>query len=378
MSDLFGHQDYFRSLDTKAPLSEKLLLLHTALRERHDFIDRIAIALYDAGLDMLRTFAWSSEDQSPLTHYQHRLSESPSLLKIIEKGQPRVVNDMDIFATGNKPHTRALAKSGFGSSYTLPMFHEGEFAGFIFFNSYQKDVFKEAVLVDLDMVGHMLSLMLANEKSILDTLQATVRSAMYFTHHRDPETAAHIDRMSRYSRLIARELARENGLDDQFVEHVFLFSPLHDLGKIAIPDRILLKPGKLSDEEYALMKTHADKGRDMIDGLLKNYGLDSFGYVEMLRNIARHHHEAYDGSGYPDGLRAEQIPIEARIVSVADVFDALTSQRPYKEAWDNDRAFRKLQDMAGHQLDAHCVDILVAHRQEVEHIQQQFQENRYG
>ena len=232
-----------KRLITGRRFSEKLQLLHSLLRQQHDFIDRIAVAVYDAKVDMLKTFAWSSDDESPLTHYQTKLSESPSLLEILQRGKPRVVNDMDIFSDGSKKHSQVLAKAGFGASYTLPMHKDGDLLGFIFFNSFQKDVFEESLLIDLDMLGHMISLMLASEKSVLETLQATVRSAMNFTHHRDPETADHIDRMSRYSRLIARELAGEYGFDDQYIEHIFLFSPLHDLGKIGIPDKILLKPG---------------------------------------------------------------------------------------------------------------------------------------
>jgi HD-GYP domain-containing protein (c-di-GMP phosphodiesterase class II) len=378
MSSLFNHEDHFRHLDSRAPLSDKLKLLHDMLRMHYAFIDRIAVALYDDKTDMLRTFVWSSDTPSPLTQYQATLADSPSLCEIIEKATPRVVNDMDIYRHGQSLHSQVLAQAGFGASYTLPMFHGEALLGFIFFNSLQKNVFQEAMLNDLDMVGHMISLMVAAEKNVLETLQATVRSAMGFTHHRDPETATHIDRMSRYARLIARELAGEYGFDDQFVEHVFLFSPLHDLGKIGIPDKILLKPGKLSEAEFGVMKTHAVKGREMIDALLKNYGLDGVAYINMLRNIAEHHHEAYDGSGYPAGLKAEAIPIEARIVTVADVFDALTSRRSYKEAWDNDAAFNALRNMAGRTLDVRCVDVLLAHRVEVEQIQRQFRENSLG
>ena len=378
MANLFAHHDNLKKLESSAPLSEKLRLLHDMLREQYDCIDRIAVALYDDKQDLLKTFAWSSDHKSPLTHYQAKLSNSPSLLEILDKGIPRVVNDMDIFYQGDSKHTRILKQSGFGSSYTLPMYREGDFLGFIFFNSFNKDVFHESLLNDLDMVAHMVSLLVGSERSVLETLQATVRSAMSFTHHRDPETAGHIDRMSRYARLIARELAAEQGFDDQFVEHVFMFSPLHDLGKIGIPDRVLLKRGSLDEDEFELMKTHARKGREMIDALLKNYGLDGVGYVEMLRNIAMYHHEAVDGSGYPDGLKAEAIPIEARIVTVADVFDALTSQRPYKEAWPNEHAFDTMKKMAGSKLDSRCVEILIEHREEVEQIQQQFRENPFG
>jgi HD-GYP domain-containing protein (c-di-GMP phosphodiesterase class II) len=184
--------------------------------------------------------------------------------------------------------------------------------------------------------------------------------------------------MAHYAQLIARHLAQRYDFDDQFVEHIFLFSPLHDLGKISIPDRILFKPGTLSAQEYEVMKTHAQRGREIIDSLLSNYGLDSVGYVRVLRNIAEYHHEAVDGSGYPEGLRAAQIPIEARIVAVADIFDALTSRRPYKEAWSNDRGFDTLRQMAGEKLDRDCVQALIEQREEVERIQRTYQENEYG
>lgn len=116
----------------------------------------------------------------------------------------------------------------------------------------------------------------------------------------------------------------------------------------------------------------------MIDVLLKNHGLDGVGYIDMLRNIALYHHEAYDGTGYPNGLKADDIPIEARIVAVADVFDALTSRRPYKPAWSNDDAFIALRELADQKLDRRCVEVLISCRQEVEQIQQRFSENPYG
>lgn len=375
---MFSHLDPLRALDSQAPLSQKLRVLHDLLRQHQPFIDRIAVATYDAKTDWLKTYLWSSDAPSPLTQYQAKLADSPSLMEIAQRGVPRIVNDMRIFANSERPHARLLADSGFASSYTQPIFHGQSLLGFVFFNSRQKDVFREPMLGQLDMISHMLSLMIANERDVLETLRATVQSAMSFTHHRDPETASHIDRMSRYARLIARELAPGHGFDDQFVEHVFLFSPLHDLGKIGIPDHILLKPGKLTEAEFAVMKTHTEKGREMIDVLLRNYGLDGVSYIGMLRNIALHHHEAVDGSGYPFGLRADAIPIEARIVTVADIFDALTSRRPYKEAWDNDRAFAALRQMAGNTLDAECVAALTRNRDEVEQIQRQFREDPLG
>lgn len=374
----FSHYDHFKELGSVAPFSDKLRLLHKLLREQHPFIDRIAIALYDDKTDQLRTFAWSSDERSPLTHYQSKMCDSPSLEEIVRKARPRLVNDMDIFSEGKNLHTQVLAQCEFRSSYTFPMYQDNKFLGFIFYNSVKKDAFDELMLNELDMVSHMLALIVSHEQDMLGTLQATVRSAMSFTHYRDPETADHIDRMSRYSRLIARELASEFDFDDVFVDHIFLFSPLHDIGKISIPDSILLKPGKLTEQEYDVMKKHASKGREIIDALLQNYRLDSVSYINVLRNIAEHHHEAYDGSGYPHGLSATDIPIEARIVAVADIFDALTSRRTYKEPWSNERAFNTLKEMAGIKLDARCVEVLIENEEKILHIQKSFQENSFG
>jgi HD-GYP domain-containing protein (c-di-GMP phosphodiesterase class II) len=157
-----------------------------------------------------------------------------------------------------------------------------------------------------------------------------------------------------------------------------MFSPLHDIGKIGIPDEILLKPGPLNDNERGIMNTHARKGREMIDDLVRNFGLDGFQHINVLRNIAEFHHEAVNGSGYPDGRLKDAIPLEARIVAVADIFDALTSKRPYKEAWSNERAIEMLEELAGEQLDKDCVAALLENMQKVELIQQRFIENEYG
>lgn len=378
MPDLFGHADPLAALNERAELGQKLDALRQVVVRRHPFIERIAVALYDAASDGVKTFLYSSESDSPLTHYEVRLADAPSLLEIRRRVQPRVVNDLDLFEPGRQRHTRAISHQGFRASYTTPMICEGVFFGFIFFNSTAKDVFDERLLAELDMLAHLITLMVYSERSSISILSATVKSALDMTHERDPETGSHLQRMARYAQLIARGLAPRHGFDDQFVEHVFLFSPLHDLGKISIPDSILFKPGKLTQEEFEVMKTHAERGRAMIDSLLSNYGLDTIGYVNILRNIALYHHEAFDGSGYPKGLKAEHIPVEARIVAVADIFDALTSRRPYKEAWTNDQAFAALQEMAGEKLDRDCVQVLMDERTEVERIQRTYQENEFG
>lgn len=375
---LSKHDDPWIYLDDADTVVGKLRLIHQLMLGHLPFISRVAVALYDPATDMLRTFAYSSQIDSPLTHYQARLSECQSLVDVVAHRQGRVVNDLSIFNNSQHAHAQLIYAAGYRSSYTVPMIWEGKFFGFVFFNSSQTDVFDDRALSELDVIAHMIILLVYNERSNVRTLVATVKSALELTHSRDPETGSHLERMSRYARLIAKIMAKKHGLPDDYVEHVYLFAPLHDLGKLAIPDRILLKSGKLTEEEFEVMKTHSEEGRRLIDKLLENYGLRGISHVNVLRNIARYHHEALDGSGYPERLAGDSIPLEARIVSVADVFDALTSRRPYKEPWTNEAAFAYLRNLAGIKFDPECVEALVSRAQEIEDIQRAFREDPFG
>ncbi len=374
------HIDPWKGLADADTVADKLRFMHEVMSKHMPHITRIAVALYDPDTDYLRTFVYSSKEQSPLTHYQAKLAECLSLAEIAASGEPRVVNDLSVFNRYGEEHehTQVIYDAGLRSSYTLPMVWNGRFFGFVFFNGDEADIFSERVLSELDVIAHMVTLIVYNERTNVRVLLATIKSALELTHSRDPETGGHLERMSRYASLIAKTIAANHGLDDQYVEHIQMFSPLHDLGKLAIPDSILLKAGPLTEDEREVMRSHSEEGRKLIDKLLLNYGLNGVSRVEMLSNIALHHHEAWDGSGYPDRLVGNAIPLEARIVTVADVFDALTSRRPYKEAWSNERAFNKLREMAGVKLDEECVNALINNESLVLEIQQTFKENAYG
>ncbi len=372
------HLDTLGELNKHIPLRERLITAHNSLSQIYPFIARIAVTLYDPETRMLKTYLHSSDDTEPLEHYQVLIDDAPSLKALLDKGLPRVINNMLTFNDAGHEHTVRIGRKGYAASYTLPMFNEGDFFGFIFFNSSEKEVFTEHILSQIDVYGHMISLMIINEFATIKTLAAAIKTTGHLTHCRDPETGSHLDRMSRYSRIIASAIAEKYNLDDEYIEHVFMFSPLHDIGKIAIPDEVLLNPNRLGRSEMDIMKTHARKGREMIDDLIKNFGLQTIQHVDILRNIAEYHHESVNGTGYPDGKVYEDIPLEARIVAVADVFDALTSRRPYKEAWSNEMAISNLQELAGEKLDKDCVDALLDNMDEVIKIQQQFCENRFG
>lgn len=366
------------ALSHNATLRPKLEFLLRSVQQKHPGVQRLAVALYDHGTDLVKTFMAVEEGHTDLSHYQAHLEDTLWLKAVADAQEPRVINDFSVLEHSRKRHVQALIDAGFQSSYTLPMVVNGYFFGFIFFNSRQPGQFDQATLSELDMVGHMAALMVYNERSSVRTLLATLKSALDLTHFRDPETGNHLERMSRYARLIARDIASRRGLDDNYVEHIYLFAPLHDLGKISTPDQVLLKPSALTPDEVEIMRQHATAGLALIDTLLQNFGLGGVSQIQMLRNIVLHHHEAVDGSGYPQGLAGEAIPLEARIVTVADVFDALTSDRPYKQAWSNAEAFALLRRTAGVKFDAECVAILLAAEEEIAEIQQRFKENAFG
>jgi len=170
---------------------------------------------------------------------------------------------------------------------------------------------------------------------------------------RDNETGEHIERMREYSQLLAQELSSSgpyaNEIDENFLADLYRSTPLHDIGKVGIPDSILLKPGQLSSEEFEVMKRHTVIGSNILQHAVTQ--LTGGGFLTMAAMIAKYHHERWNGTGYPTGLAAEKIPLAARIASVADVYDALTSNRPYKDAWSPVRAKQTIDDAAGTQFD---------------------------
>ncbi len=195
-------------------------------------------------------------------------------------------------------------------------------------------------------------------------LGSAVGLAAGLTRLRDADTGTHLDRVARYARLIAESL----GLQAAFVEDLAALAPAHDVGKLAIPDQILLKQGALDPAELEIMRGHVASGVAVVEDLIRAFDLEESPRVRMLRNIVRAHHESLDGSGYPHGLKGDEIPLEARIVSVADVFDALTTERPYKRTWTTEAAFAFLDAQKGTRFDAACVTALQSRRAEVESI----------
>jgi putative two-component system response regulator len=186
----------------------------------------------------------------------------------------------------------------------------------------------------------------------LDTMDVTIFSLAKLAESRDPETGAHLERVRQYTKMLAIELKNcsySEEIDGEFVSLMYATSPLHDIGKVAIPDSVLLKPGQLNDLEFEIMKSHAEAGASTLMAALSRYPTQRF--LQIAHDIARSHHERYDGSGYPDGLSGESIPLAARIMAVADVYDALTSKRVYKDAFSHLVAANIINEGAGSHFD---------------------------
>lgn len=337
-------------------VGERVRSLHQEVMRAVPQVDRIACALYDPQADTLRTFVDSTQHGAGLQAYEYPIGDSPSLLRLKELRQTRVIQDIPASVQSQSHHSRWLREQGFLSSYTVPLFHQGEFEGVLFFDSASPAAFTPTVTQRLDVYARMVGMMVSHEIAAVRALVGSMRIAQDFARLRDVETGGHLERMSRVARFIASALAPARGLSDEFVEQVFLFAPLHDIGKIGVPDSLLSKPGRFTPEERLAMQAHVPLGVQMVQRLVEGFGLAQLAGVTVLHNIVACHHERMDGQGYPAGLAGEAIPLEARIVAVADVLDALVNRRAYKEAWPLQEALDELDRMAaeGH-LDPDCV-----------------------
>lgn len=201
-------------------------------------------------------------------------------------------------------------------------------------------------------------------KNIIDREHESLIVLGKTAEFKDPETASHVARVSHYSKM----LAKEYGMSEDIQEIIFYASPFHDIGKVGIADSILLKPAKLTDEEFETMKTHSTIGYEILKDSKSKY-------LSMGASIALTHHEKYNGKGYPNNLQGEDIPVEGRITAIADVFDALVSKRPYKKAWSFEDATALLQKESGEHFDPKLVELFLENIDKVQSIYDEFQES---
>ncbi len=199
----------------------------------------------------------------------------------------------------------------------------------------------------------------------LETRDVAIFAMAKLAESRDPETGAHLERIRHYSRLLAQHLSEQEAfrqhVDAEYVRLIFLTSPLHDIGKVGIPDSVLLKPGRLSDREFEIMKTHTTIGAETLAAAVRQY--PEVRFLTMAHEIALAHHERFDATGYPRGLTGEDIPLAGRVVALADVYDALTSKRVYKQAFTHDITRSMILEENGRHFDPDIVDAFVVNEE---------------
>jgi len=222
-----------------------------------------------------------------------------------------------------------------------------------------------------DLVQQDITCDLVKEKENVTRIQEhTILGLSNIIENRDMETGEHITRTSTYVKRLA-ECARDENvyrdvIDDKFISRLYALSPMHDVGKIIVSDTILRKPGRLTKEEYEEMKKHAEAGGRIVREVLN--GITDEDYVSFAADIATYHHERWDGSGYPKGLMKEEIPLSARFMAIADVYDALVSKRCYKEAMSPEDAFYEIEIESGTHFDPSLVEVLLKHKEIFENV----------
>jgi cyclic di-GMP phosphodiesterase len=197
-------------------------------------------------------------------------------------------------------------------------------------------------------------------RELRDTRDIALLTMGKLAESRDTDTGKHLERISAFSARLARALEQQGNphIHDSLIEQIEISSALHDIGKVAVPDAILLKPGELTESEKLIMRRHTTVGGDTLRGIIERY--EGNDYLTMAMDIAYSHHERWDGGGYPHGLIAESIPLAARIVAVCDAYDAITSVRPYKDAYSHEEARRRIEIDSGKHFDPEIVSAFIA------------------
>jgi HD-GYP domain-containing protein (c-di-GMP phosphodiesterase class II) len=341
-------------------------------------LDRLSVAFMDNfGNVVAETASTKLENVYLEAGFVDKL-DNTSLKYLAQSKKYRIINDLEDHYNNERKSaaTKLLLKEGIKSNLTAPIEFNNKVVGFIFFASSKKNVYNEYHINIAKRVVELLKQNIFSHYIVQQIIASTTNGFVRLVEGKDNETGDHISRVASVSRLIAKKLSEINpAITPKFIREVYLFAPLHDIGKVGIPDNIFLKPGKLLKEEFELMKEHVSIGENIIRDINKNIeNLSNLCLLETAIDIISGHHEKFDGSGYPRGKKGKAIPLAGRIVAVADVFDALMSKRPYKEAFSFEESIDLIKKGSGNHFDPEIVEIFESSINEVKEIYKLYKE----
>ncbi len=340
--------------------------------------DRVAVAFLDSREHVIAESASSGLKNLYLEPGFVSTLKETTLGEIVKNRKPRIINDLVYHYEYEHQSvaTELILQEGIAASVTIPIEIRGNILGFLFVSSTQKNVYTADHVEYIERVLNLLKQNLFYHYIIQQIVSQTTGAFVTLMERKDNETSLHITRMTTYSYVIARELTRNTQeVSPMLIREIFWFAPLHDIGKVGIPDSILLKNAGLNENERQIIEEHVAIGLEVIQSM--NKGINSILDLKMLNtaeNIISSHHEKFDGSGYPEGLKGEEIPIEGRIVAIADVFDALTSRRPYKEAFPISKALEIIESSVGSHFDPRIYRAFLAALPEIRKIYNRYKE----
>ncbi len=328
--------------------------------------DRFSLAIYYLPQNRLVAFHATVRGDYPIflkKGFVQDLSET-SLKKIIDQRIPyRIINRL---AEKDTESSRLLLQEGINSNLTVPILVNQRLFGFLFFAHRQQDTYSDEMGKYAILVSNIIRSRVFYSFAIQKTLSVFGDGIVNIVEFKDDETADHTRRVSLYSALIADVLREQGLITPQKAEEIRGYAPLHDIGKIGIPDSILLKPGPLTAEEWVVMKQHPLIGGKLIKNsnqqLVNQLG---FGLLHTAYNIIIDHHEWWNGTGYPQGKKGMDISLEGQVVAIADVFDALSTKRPYKGAFPIDTSLEMLIEQSGTHFNPELIKIFTAQRQQI-------------
>ena len=341
--------------------------------------DRVALAFLNEDRNVIAETFYSAYNNVHLEQGFSLSLDKTSLGAVAASQSFRIINDLPEYYRSRRESisTELVLREGLRSSITIPMFFQSRCIGFVFFSSRELNAYNEEQATYAKRIIDLLKQKLYIEYILQNVIADTSQSFVTLMNKKDNETAQHISRMSRYSYIIAKKYSElYDRQTPKFIREIFWYSPLHDIGKVGIPDNILLKEGSLTREEMDVMKGHVTIGEKVIEEINRRMSRSfSIPALNTAVEIISGHHEKYDGTGYPRGLRGEEIPLAGRIVSMADVFDALTSHRPYKEAFSIEQALDIIEKSMLEQFDPKVYSCFIESLKEIKVIYDQYRDS---